>query len=174
MTGMGVGGVDWGRDQGTGRGSGWGQTPGSTQQSMGGRLGQKGPPVVEPALVHISAMLFCVSETQTKHPGSRVCPRLGTQPRPSPGGHGRRAELQGRALLLSGWQGPCWPSEELPRWLSSKVSMCNAVRRFDHWVRKIPWRRAWQPTPVFLPEESLGQRSLAGCSPWGRKRAGHN
>jgi len=32
-----------------------------------------------------------------------------------------------------------------------------------------PWRRAWQPTPVFLPEESHGQRSLAGCSPWGHK-----
>ena len=38
---------------------------------------------------------------------------------------------------------------------------------FDPWVRKIPWRRAWQPTPVLLPGESHGQRSLAGCSPWG-------
>ena len=36
---------------------------------------------------------------------------------------------------------------------------------------KIPWRRAWQPIPVFLPGESHGQRSLAGCSPWGRKEA---
>ena len=40
-------------------------------------------------------------------------------------------------------------------------------RRFDPWVRKIPWRRAWQPTPVFLPGEPHGQRSLAGYSPWG-------
>ena len=32
-----------------------------------------------------------------------------------------------------------------------------------------PWRRKWQSTPVFLPGESHGQRSLAGCSPWGRK-----
>ena len=32
---------------------------------------------------------------------------------------------------------------------------------FDPWVRKIPWRRAWQPTPVSLPGESQGQRSLA-------------
>jgi len=39
--------------------------------------------------------------------------------------------------------------------------------QFDSWVGKIPWRRAWQPAPVFLPGESLGQRSLAGCSPWG-------
>ena len=36
--------------------------------------------------------------------------------------------------------------------------------RFDPWVGKIPWRRAWQPTPVFLPGESHGQRNLAGCS----------
>ena len=36
-------------------------------------------------------------------------------------------------------------------------------------VGKIPWRRAWQPTPVFLPGESLGWRSLAGYSPWGLK-----
>ena len=34
-----------------------------------------------------------------------------------------------------------------------------------------PWRRAWQPTPVFLPGESHGQRSLAGYSPWGRKES---
>ena len=36
-------------------------------------------------------------------------------------------------------------------------------------VRKIPWRREWPPTPVFLPGESHGQRSLAGYSPWGHK-----
>ena len=35
------------------------------------------------------------------------------------------------------------------------------------WVRKIPWSREWQPTPGFLPGESHGWRSLAGCSPWG-------
>ena len=40
---------------------------------------------------------------------------------------------------------------------------------FDPWVGKIPWRRKWQPTPVFLPEESHGQRSLAGYSPQGCK-----
>ena len=40
---------------------------------------------------------------------------------------------------------------------------------FDPWVGKISWRRAWQPTPVFLPEESHGQRNLVGYSPWGRK-----
>ena len=37
----------------------------------------------------------------------------------------------------------------------------------DPWAGKIPWTRAWKFTPVFLPEESHGQRSLVGCSPWG-------
>jgi len=36
--------------------------------------------------------------------------------------------------------------------------------RFSPWVGMIPWRRTWQPTPVFLPGEPHGQRSLAGCS----------
>ena len=38
----------------------------------------------------------------------------------------------------------------------------------------IAWRRKWQPTPVFLPGKSHGQRSLASYSPWGHKRVGHN
>ena len=37
---------------------------------------------------------------------------------------------------------------------------------FDSWVRKIPWKRKWQPTPVFFPGEFHGQRSLVGYSPW--------
>ena len=40
---------------------------------------------------------------------------------------------------------------------------------FDPWVRKIPWKRKWQPTPVFLRGKSHGERSLVGCSSWGRK-----
>ena len=35
--------------------------------------------------------------------------------------------------------------------------------------QKIPWRRKWQPSPVFLPGNFHGQRSLAGYSPWGPK-----
>ena len=41
--------------------------------------------------------------------------------------------------------------------------------RLDPWVGKIPWRREWLPTPIFLLGEFRGQRSLAGYSPWGRK-----
>ena len=40
---------------------------------------------------------------------------------------------------------------------------------FHPWVRKIPWRRKWHPTPVLSPGESHGRRSLVGCSPWGSK-----
>ena len=44
-------------------------------------------------------------------------------------------------------------------------------RGFDPWVRKIPWRRKWQPTLVFLPRDSSGQRNLACYSPWGCKES---
>ena len=40
---------------------------------------------------------------------------------------------------------------------------------FHSWVKKIPWRKAWQPTPVFLPDKSHEQRSLEGYSPWDHK-----
>ena len=51
---------------------------------------------------------------------------------------------------------------------------CLQCRRpgFDPWVGKIPWRKEWQPTPVFLPGKSHGQRSLAVCCPWSRKELG--
>ena len=58
----------------------------------------------------------------------------------------------------------------LPWWLRWKTVCLQRQRPgFDPWVRKIPWRMHWQPTPVFLPGKSHGWRSLAGYSPWGRK-----
>ena len=63
----------------------------------------------------------------------------------------------------------------LPRWLGSKESTCQCRRlSFDPQLGKIPWRRKCQPTPVFLPRTSYGQRSLAGYSSWGCKRVGHD
>ena len=50
---------------------------------------------------------------------------------------------------------------------------CRRIR-FNPWVGKIVWSRKWQPTPVFLPGKFHGQRSLAGYSPRGCKRVGHN
>jgi len=56
-----------------------------------------------------------------------------------------------------------------PGGTSSRESSCHCRRcrrpGFHPWVRKIPWRRAWQPTPVFLPERFNGQRSLVGYIP---------
>ena len=48
---------------------------------------------------------------------------------------------------------------------------CRRLKRrgFDPWVGKIPWSRKWQPTPVFLPGKSHGQRNLMGYSLWGCK-----
>ena len=64
-------------------------------------------------------------------------------------------------------------SKVLPGGASGKEPICQCWShkrlRFDPWVGKIPWRRAWQPTPIFLPGESHGQRSLASYSPLGRK-----
>ena len=56
----------------------------------------------------------------------------------------------------------------LPRWHSGKESACQCRRHgLGPWVGKIPWRKKWQPTPVFLPGESHRQRSLVGYSPCG-------
>ena len=83
------------------------------------------------------------------------------------------------------WTLHYWTTREVPPLLSmqqkllqcSKVSMASLVAQRlkclpamrDTWVVKIPGRRKWQPTPVFLPGESYGRRSLVGYSPQGRK-----
>ena len=62
--------------------------------------------------------------------------------------------------------------EGLPWWLSGKESACQCRKHgFDPWSGKIPWRREWQPTPINLPGESYGRRSLVGYSPWGHKES---
>ena len=51
------------------------------------------------------------------------------------------------------------------------VSAGDTGDMVQSWVGKIPWRRKWQPTPVFLPGKFHGQRSLVGCSPRDHKKS---
>ena len=61
---------------------------------------------------------------------------------------------------------------QVAQWLSGKESACQCRRcRFDSWVRKIPWGRKWQLTPVFLAGKSHEQRILVGYSPWNLKES---
>ena len=65
--------------------------------------------------------------------------------------------------------------EGLSWWLRGKECACKWRRcGFNPWVGKTPWWRKWQPTAGFLPGKSHGQRSLAGYSPRGHNRVGHN
>ena len=66
---------------------------------------------------------------------------------------------------------------DFPGGSSGKESTCQWRRwrsGFSPWVGKILWRRKWQPTPLFLPGEAHGQRSLVGYSPMGSQRVSHN
>ena len=78
------------------------------------------------------------------------------------------------APVVSTFMGLYW-FKGLPLWLSGKESTCQCRKcDFDPWLKKIPWRREWQPTPVSLFGKSRGQRLLEGYSPWGCKRVGHD
>ena len=60
--------------------------------------------------------------------------------------------------------------------MAHQVKSLPACRRyrscgFDSWVKKIPWRRKWQLTPVLFPGKSHGQRNVVGYSPWGLKES---
>ena len=91
---------------------------------------------------------------------------LGTVP-----GLGRSTE-EGIGYAL--WKSPTWEQKHKALRASLVAQMAKNLPategdtggRFDPWVGKITWRRVWQPTPVFLPGKSHGQRSLVGYSPW--------
>ena len=86
--------------------------------------------------------------------------------------HRKLLRIQSCLTLSSALYLPC---RGFPGGTSGKEPACQCRRhkrrKFDPWIRKIPWRRKWQPTPAFLPEKFHGQRSLASCSPWGRKES---
>ena len=85
---------------------------------------------------------------------------------------------QGRALEELSLPAILVPCPQLPalfpagsRGSDGRVHLQCRRRGFDPWVGKISWRRKWYPSPVFLPGESHGQRSLVGCSTWGCKES---
>ena len=78
---------------------------------------------------------------------------------------GLPASMQPTEKIISGFATYLWASQVVQ--LIRTSCQCNRCR-FDPWVGKIPWRRAWQPTPVFLPGEFFGRRSLVDYN-WGCK-----
>ena len=94
-------------------------------------------------------------------------------------GNGEKATIVLPAKEQRWWSGvgghhilPPHPCTGFPGGLDGKRIYLQCRRfRFSPWVKKIPWRREWLPTPVFLPKEFHGQRSLAGYSPQSGKES---
>ena len=96
----------------------------------------------------------------------------------------RNMQFSGQSYLILNDSAPCkwtnwncdYSSSFIILWASlvaQTIKNLPAVQEtgFDSWVGKIPWRRKWQPVPIFLPGKSHGQRILAGYSPWGWKES---
>ena len=90
----------------------------------------------------------------------------------------RKGTGKEKYLTLMRGRGSCNDRMYYPGDPSGKDPVCQRRRHKSHErdrrVQKMPWRRAWQLIPVFLPGESLGQRSLAGCSAWSHKESHDN
>ena len=77
-----------------------------------------------------------------------------------------------QALLHGPNKAPIGRTRDFPGGSMVKESACQCRRhRFDPWVKKIPQRKKWQPSPVFLPGKSPGQRILVDYSPWSCKKS---
>ena len=122
-----------------------------------------------------SVLLSNLSAAAAAAKSLQLCPTLCDPIDGSPPGSPVPGILQARTLRTVLLLIPLTHKKGPPRWLSSKESacQCRSLRRlkFDPWMGKIPWKRARQPNPVFLPGESHGQRSLDRYSPWGQKES---
>ena len=106
-------------------------------------------------------------------PTQWVCRRRHQKPCPtSSSGHLVLMWVSRGLICMNIWD-PFTLPHGLPGGLSGEESAHQGRRckrcQFSPWVGKIPWRRKWLPTPVFLPGASHGQRSLVGYSPWAHK-----
>ena len=121
-----------------------------------------------PTRVHLKQWQGFHLNLNSVHPGFRQCE------------HVWRITALGLLRGLRVWRIVAWPPRRVhlmgfPGGASGKEPVCQCrrwkSRGFHPWVGEMPWRRAWQPTPVFLHGESHGQRSLVGYSPWGCKES---
>ena len=123
-------------------------------------LSDQGPHFLAVNREPLSAFTGCLHSLLETHPlkSAVICPFLLWLPiplmLPSATSQGKRSAFKGVVVLA----------------VTNPPANAGDIKRhgFDPWARKISWRRKWQPTPVYLPAESLGQRSLAGYSPRGR------
>ena len=80
----------------------------------------------------------------------------------------------GLDLLSHLWTQPVCPFFRMGLVKKKKPACQCRINGLDPWIWKIPWRRKWQPTPIFLPGKSHGPRSLAGYGSWGQKTIRHS
>ena len=125
--------------------------------------------------IHTADSFYCTTETSTtlwsNHiPIKKIKIRILVQMKIShiqPQAHPPVSSIRGDVLKLILCQNP--RAFQVAQTVKNPLQYRRAG--FDPWVRKIPWRREWQPTPVFLPAESHGQRSPVGYSLWDHKES---
>ena len=127
-----------------------------------------------PVSQHWAVKIVCTHTFESESEVAQSCPTLCNPVDYSLPGSSVHGILQARILewvTISDYKAIISQLSGYRICLQKKKRICLQCRRpgFDPWVRKIPWRRKWQPPPAFLPGESHEQRSLAGYSPWGCK-----
>jgi len=135
--------------------------PGAEAKSTSGRgpgpaPAEDTPPIPSSALETVDCTT-CIAQC----PKSHLLPLLPPK---------QRVGVQVRLRIPLGYSTWMWWASQV----AQAVSSCNADLASIPGLGRFPWRRKWQPTPVFLPGKSLGQRSLVGYRPWGHKRVGYN
>ena len=150
------------------------------------KLGQEFLVFYDPAQSKAKTWVMTISETSVSHrrliearaTHQITCQKLHPSlckkhPAVDTGRSLKEGHVEGQRQEWGLWFNHQWGIKGLPRWCSDEGPTCQCQRHKRHgfhpWVRKIPWRRKRQPTPVLLPKEFHELRILAGYSPWGCK-----